>query len=97
MWSAHTPMENLIEALEDTISRAEQQMREAVQAHDLGQLKRAVQGFRLTQETWLQVTQHLSPEQAHAAVVDFALASKVNQWLEEGLQGPAPSILSLYS
>ncbi len=96
MSHAHTPIENLIQALEDTISKAEQEMREAVQAHDLGQLKRAAQGFRLTQETWLQVTQHMSPEQAHAAVVDFALASKLNQWLEEGLQGPASSILSLY-
>lgn len=96
MNSANTPMENLIEALEDTISKAEQEMREAVQAHDLGQLKRASQGFRLTQETWLQVTQHMSPEQAHATMVDFALASKLNQWVEEGLQGPAPSILSLY-
>ncbi len=97
MRSAQTPMENLIKALEDTISRAEQEMREAVQAHDLGRLKCAAQGFRLTQETWLQVTQHMSPEQAHASVVDFALARKLNQWLEEGLQGPAPSILSLYS
>ncbi len=43
----------------------------------------------------LQVTQHMCREQAHAPVVDFALASKVNQRLEEGLQGPAPSILSL--
>ena len=96
MRSAQTPMENLIKALEDTISRAEQEMREAVQAHDLGQLKRASQGFRLAQETWLQVTQHLSPEQAHATMVDFAFARKLNQWIEDGLQGPAPSILSLY-
>ncbi len=96
MRSAHTPMENLIEALEDTINKAERAMREAAQAHDLGQLKRGSQTFRLVQETWLQVTQHMSPEQAHAALLDFAFARKLNQWVEEGLQGPAPSILSLY-
>ncbi len=95
MQSAHTPMENLIEALEDTISKAERTMREAVQAHDLGQLKHAAQGFRLTQETWLQMTQHMSPEQAHATMVDFDVARKLSQWVEEGQQRPAPSILSL--
>ncbi len=62
-------------------------MREAAQAHDLGQLKHASQIFRLAQETWLQVTQHLSPEQAHAALLDFAFARKLNQWVEDGLRG----------
>ncbi len=96
MRSAHTPMENLIEALEDTINKAERAVREAAQTHDLRQLKRGSQTFRLAQETWLQVTQHLSPEQAHATMLDFAFTRKLNQWVEDGLQGPAPSILSLY-
>jgi hypothetical protein len=96
MSDTQTPRENLIEALEDTISKAERGMREAVQTHDQAWFRAAAQGFRLTQETWLRVTQHMSPEQAHAAVLDFALTEKLSQWIQKGLQGPAPSILSLY-
>ncbi len=72
-----------------------QELQQAVERDDFNKLRRLVKGWRLAQENWLCVARGMSPEKAHAVMIDFAMNVLTN-WMKERHPGPPPSVLTLY-
>ncbi|HWS84569.1 MAG TPA: hypothetical protein VN207_09960 [Ktedonobacteraceae bacterium] len=96
MHSGAIEKQEFIKQLEDAIEQAAQVMASSVTSNDMGQFQGAAEAWRLAQETWLQATQDMSPEKAHAAMVGFSMGGDLAKWQEQKEPGPPPSILSLY-
>ncbi len=81
--------------LEEKIAKAVETMREAVKTDDDAQFRAAAEISGQSQEMWLIVAQRMTPEQARAAMVDFA-QNEMTRWMEQRIPGPPPLILDRY-
>ena len=96
MLSGDMEKSELIRQTEDAIDQAAHNMDKAMQRSDLAQLKDAAEAWRRAQELWLQAAQNMTPEKAHAIMVEFATGGALSRWQEQQLPGPPPDVRSLY-
>ncbi|WP_126629649.1 hypothetical protein [Dictyobacter alpinus] len=63
---------------------------------DAPRFQRACEAWRQANVAWLQVTQAMSPEKAHAVLVGIAVGGAVPTWMTQCAPGPPPSVLPLF-
>ena len=83
------------EELEEQAAKIIALMRETVNDDDEEKFKAAAYECGAIQETWLVITQHMTPQKAHEVMVEFAL-NEVTHWMEARIPGPPPLIFERY-
>jgi hypothetical protein len=81
--------------LREKVEKAVETMQEAINEGNNAKFQEAAAISGHAQKTWLVVTQKMTPEQAHAVVVDFA-HNEMTRWMEERRPGPPPLIFERY-
>ena len=84
-----------VSELEEKGVKAVERMREAIADDDDAKFKEAAATSGQSQEMWLIIAQHMTPEQAHEVMTNFAL-NEVIRWMEERISGPPPLIFDRY-
>jgi len=85
-----------IRKLEGATQQAAEAMKDAMTHNDMARFQSTAEGWRQSQETWLQATQGMGPEKARAVMVGFATGGEMAKWQTQRSPGPPPSVFSLY-
>lgn len=88
--------DEFIKNIEYAIEETSKKMESAIRQDNMAQFAIACETWRQSQLLWLQATQEMSPEKAQTVMIGFAVAGKLDRWVEERCPGPPPSILSSY-